>query len=796
MHNKIKTFFGLLLIFTFGTVQADCIVTTKNFSKSSRVIYINPTNGSDQLAKNYNYNLGTLRNPYEPRRIVAFQNINEALAARNLANGDLVLIKSGPTWTNYDVWSQNKTAEFNTKNSQVSSYSQRQCKGEDLTWVPSAVNDTQSADTTPATEFSNNNEITVANTELVTPSNPIINQAPTSTPQNTTSTSSPRKSSGGSSSGGPSSGSNSLNSGVDNVIDPQQTTTSSTRASRNQLQNSLADTSLKDDVVAGVNPDLIEDVVNDSDEPIIENGQDKIDSVNTSECTANAPWENAIQTYPKDSEGWSIIKPDIETKIVYVSSTEGDDSTGQTYNGLGMDDPFNPGTVKAYKTIEKAYEQIRDGKPDWILLKKGDTFELEKTIWLKTGKSQNAHIVFGAYGPQNGKRPIIDSKSNNTMQGLGNRGYNTILGIEFYASTNDPKSPNFLGWSNKGRTAFTNLASGKSGKEFLRGQHIENNRFNYYSGGIVMGSMEGAINTNIVIRRNEILNSYSNSSHSQGMFLSNVDHILIEENILDHNGWYQQRPLDVPLNTKDKGYATIFNHNIYIENSNNMVIRKNLSSRPSSMGMKFTSNSNRNTKVDTINSKNILLDTNVIIEGEIGFSLGGNTDFNNGFRWENIQVVGNVLSNVGRAKPTNRDIAWNINVNDWKSGLVCGNHIMDQSNNSISNNSGIMVKGNIGEVNIDKNTIINQAKQIETYSKISSSGLTTSENLYIFKTDAVNNLDSYIKQQGYINYANYIDDILKKLQNNPSNYFIIDELLVYMKKASMLEKAKENSVEK
>jgi hypothetical protein len=752
------------------------------------VIYINPTNGSDQLAKNYNYNLGTLLNPYEPRRIVAFQNINEALAARDPDNGDLVLIKTGSTWTNYDVWSQNKTAEFNTKKSQVSSYSQRQCRGEDLTWVPSSVNDTQSADTAPVTEFTNNNDITVANTELVTPSNPIINQAPTNAPQNTTSTSSSRKSSGGSSSGGSSADSNSLNTGLDNLTDPQQTT-NSTRASRNQLQNSLAETALKDDVLAGLDPTIIEETVNDSDVPSIDNGQDEIDTVYTPECNASAPWENAIQTYPQDSDGWSIIKPDIETKIVYVSSSEGDDSSGQAYNGVGMDDPFNPSSVKAYKTIEAAYAQIRDDKPDWILLKKGDKFELEKTIWLKSGKTHNAHIVFGAFGGENDKRPIIQTSNNAAFQGVNNQSFITLVGLEIYASGLDPTSKKFLGWDAKRASGFINVAGTGNYGNHVQGIHLENNRISYYENGVVFGATDKAENRNIVIRRNEILNSYSVNAHSQGVFLNNLNGGLIEENIFDHNGWYQQRPLNVPLNTKSYGYATYFNHNAYIVNSSNLIIKNNLSSRSSSMGFKFASNSNNETKHDAVNSANILVENNLVVEGELGFSIGGNTDFNNDYRWDNIQVVGNVLSNMGKSQPTNRNIAWNIEVSDWQTGSICGNYMIDQGNPQLTNLAGIIIKGHIGALDIYGNTIINQAQKVETYSNDLSTDLTSSNNAYIFK-NTTNKLETYLNKNNYTNFDDYINDVLKRLQVNPNNTYEIDEVLDYLKNVSLLERTK------
>src|SRR5690554_2434060 len=182
MDNSLKVSWGFLLLFilSVGTVQAGCIVTTKNFSKSSRVIYVNPINGSDQLAKIYNYNLGNLRNPYEPKQIVAFQNIDEALAVRNVENGDLVLMRTGSSWTDYDVWSQNKLSDFNKLNVQISSYSQQQCAGENLTWVPSAVTENQFTQNTIVTEFTNTTDVSVANAEIVKQQNAIsTNDFPT-----------------------------------------------------------------------------------------------------------------------------------------------------------------------------------------------------------------------------------------------------------------------------------------------------------------------------------------------------------------------------------------------------------------------------------------------------------------------------------------------------------------------------------------------------------------------------------------------------------------------------------------
>ena len=782
MNNSLKTFlsFMLLLIFSMGAAQADCIVTTKNFSKSSRVIYVNPTNGSDQLAKIYNYNLGNQRNPYEPKRIVAFQNLNEALANRNTRNGDLVLVKTGRTWTKYDDWSQNKSSEFNKQSAQASGYSQRQCQGESLTWVPSAVTVTQSADTAPTTEFANTDDITVANTEIVAPQSTSPTQVATAS-QSSTSPTTSRRSSGGSSSGGASSGSNTSSPIPDATSAPQQNDTSPYSRASNK-QNTLTDPPLQDEVIAELDPSLTEGEVIDEDVAPVANEPENLNQDYAAKCTADAPWGNAIHTYPQDSDGWSIIKPDIDTRIVYVSSSEGNDSLAKPYSGISINNPFNPVNIQAYKTIEKAYAQIRGGKPDWILFKKGDHFDLVDKLWLKSGKSKNAHMVFGAYGDANAKRPLIDSNTSAVMQGIKDPSFITINGIEFYASGRDPSSPKFVEWG-KGPSAIASV----SGK-VIDGMHFENNKFSFYGGAIILGGIENGKNKNIVIRRNQILNSYSAGNHSQGMFLSRLSGALIEENFIDHNGWFQQRPLNVAMNSSAKGYATFFNHNIYFENSENLVIRKNLLSRSSSIGIKFASNSSSVTKMNTVNSSNILIENNVITEGEVGLSIGGNTDFNNGYRWDNIQVKNNILTNVGRTRPTNRNIAFNIEVNDWKSGEVCSNYILDKEDTTLTNTKGISVVGHIGDVVIAGNNLINLGINNAQYD--SQPSIKNVNNTYISRLENINFLDKYVKSKGYANYTSYIKNVTEELGKDPLSYYKVSDIFEYIKSQALNEKNK------
>src|SRR5690606_14606294 len=62
---------------------------------------------------------------------------------------------------------------------------------------------------------------------------------------------------------------------------------------------------------------------------------------------------------------------------------------------------------------------------------------------------------------------------------------------------------------------------------------------------------------------------YAGGSHAQGLYASDIDGLLIEENVFDHNGWKE-------------GVAgaerTIYNHNLYIQsdNSPDVTVRGNI----------------------------------------------------------------------------------------------------------------------------------------------------------------------------------------------------------------------------
>lgn len=755
-------------------IFAECIVTGKNFSKSSNIIYVNPNNGSDQLAQIYS--LDRVRNPYEANNVAAFQSIEKAKSLADSSNGDLILIRAGGHWTSFEAWEDNSLSDFNKAVLKAKGMSQRECIGESNAWVPPAVNDNQPAPSPVKSDFISDTEnVTLTRAEETAPIRlPGITSANTTDAPSTNTTSSL---SGGSrsSGGGPTGGRSSSDSSTAQPSSSQSllSDSPSSTASRNKTSNRLLTTA---DNITEIS-DSDQSISNDSaSENIIENIDNVTEGLGLLSCEVNAPWQYAIQKYPQDSNGWSIITPDKETRIVYVSSTQGDDSSGKPYLSSELSEPFNPSDVQAYKTIGAAIKNLREGKPDWILLKRGENFETESELRLPSGLSMSHHTIMASYGESN-QRPVIDTQDHSGVVLFG-KNYITIMGLDFYPSKLDPRSPSFVGW-NKINSTVDGIKILSFGKN-LDGYHIENNRLQYYNMNIVVSGK--GIKNNVVIRRNQILNSYSDHSHSQGLYANLINNFLIEENIFDHNGWLKVRSEGQELNDKTKGTATFYNHNAYLGNSSNMVIRKNLFSRASSMGLKLVSNPSNENKQNSIMAYNYLIQNNLFVEGEIGISAGGNTDFDNGYRWDDIYITSNVMTNIGKSNPTGRGLAWYIGVQDWASGEICGNYLTDQNQTEIHNVRGLNFTGDLGEVVVRNNNILNMDLQTQTFEV--NDLFKFVNNTFIDGLDNTNYLQDWINLNNFHDYDSYIKSKLDVLNSSAGEYFKTDEVNSFLKNQS------------
>jgi hypothetical protein len=400
----------------------------------------------------------------------------------------------------------------------------------------------------------------------------------------------------------------------------------------------------------------------------------------------------------QDANGWSILTPSADSRLIYVSSS-GSDATAQVYSPASTEvgpDPFKPsGAILPYATIDAALSQARAGYPDHVLLKRGDTWTRTSAISMKSGRSAAERAVLTYYGSATA-RPVVKQYGLN----LGRASYSAVIGIQFTASRRNPDSADFVGFANVGSDPGFDALGGYN-NSVVGGLLIEDCWFDWFAGNILQSpeSGGGPVLTDVIVRRNIITNNYATGSHSQGLYSDRAS-VWLEENVFDHNGWYKQGL----NNAQAEGQATMFNHNTYFGEARDTVFRNNLFLRASSIGNKFTSNTASG--MNEVKSWNLLIDDNLYVEGEVGISLGGNDDQNNGPRWRNIHVTNNVMMHIGRAQPTRRTLGWGLDVQDWDGGLVTGNVFTAWGDSStLLNNYAIHAAGDTNDVSYTGNVI-------------------------------------------------------------------------------------------
>jgi hypothetical protein len=411
------------------------------------------------------------------------------------------------------------------------------------------------------------------------------------------------------------------------------------------------------------------------------------------------PWESGFSLPAQDKDGFSQLIPSSDSRIVYVDSSSGDDGTAKTYaladGEVGADPRLPVGPIKAYKTIDAALAQLRDGQPDWLLLKRDESWKRSAPIQPPSGRSKTERLVLGAYGPGSA-RPLLLTGQEGGLRFWKRVRYIAVVGLDFYAQARDPAHADFVGFAAvKNNSGFQSYSADAARP--IEGILIEDCVFRFYAGNTVQGTDQ---TKDFIVRRSQIRWNYSSQSHSQGIYSKDAS-VLLEENFFDHNGWYKQSY--VKLNDKAEGQATYFNHNTYFTNTKDTIFRRNLFLRASSIGNKFTANP-KNGK-DEIMAENILLDDNLYVEGEIAVSAGGNDDYDDGQRFKNVQIVNNVAQSIGHGRPTARSLGWGFDVDDWDGGRVEDNYVLHTGNAKVGNIWAINVSGHSRDVSVRRNVI-------------------------------------------------------------------------------------------
>lgn len=380
----------------------------------------------------------------------------------------------------------------------------------------------------------------------------------------------------------------------------------------------------------------------------------------------------------RDAEaGWTTFDLSPDSRTIYVSSS-GDDAN----------DGLTPATAVA--TPAKGAELVRDGKPDFLLFRRGDTWRAQDigadrvVRRFKSGQDAEHRMVVSSYGDST-ERPRLEIDKDFIDDDGKQKSFLAVVGLAFISYRKAPGDVEFNG-ADGGAVRF--VGSG-------RGLLFEDNYLEY-------GEFTVQNVSQVEVRRNVIYRSYHvgtcayNSDGSRnpngdstyrpsGIFAGGVGGLLIEGNVFDENGWNP----DVP-----GACATIYNHNMYLSGNEQLTIRDNLVLRASSIGVKLSSG-------QAGDSTDILIENNLFAEGEIGVSMGGNAD--TPYRFVDAQIRDNVFTDIGRGQPTTRTLSWYMDIIDNDRTQITGNLLVNQP--AITTNaSGIHLTGGTNrDINISGN---------------------------------------------------------------------------------------------
>ncbi|HED54004.1 MAG TPA: hypothetical protein ENJ00_07360 [Phycisphaerales bacterium] len=263
----------------------------------------------------------------------------------------------------------------------------------------------------------------------------------------------------------------------------------------------------------------------------------------------DAPGDDAGDpgTPPTDESGWTDLAPSPGSRVIYVSNSRGNDSN----DGLSEQTPV--------RSISRGISKLRDGHPDWLLLRRGDTFTETFGRFAFSGKSESEPMVISAYGE--GPRPKIISGASPAVNFAGSdmRQHLAFVSLEFRPGTGHP-------------AAGFRIVTGAVEDLLIEDCFIKD-----YKDNIVVQGELGDTIKNVRIRRNLILDARGNT-HAQGIYASHTDGLLVEGNIIDRNGWDYERGRDAS--------ATIFAHNCYMQRTAaGLVFKDNIVMRGGSHGI-------------------------------------------------------------------------------------------------------------------------------------------------------------------------------------------------------------------
>jgi hypothetical protein len=474
-------------------------------------------------------------------------------------------------------------------------------------------------------------------------------------------------------------------------------------------------------------------------------------------CVVRRPsgWAQSISTdLALDVNGWPIFKAQPNSRIIYVSS-----STGKDYR-----DGLSPATAIA--TIAKGVSRLRNGYPDQLLLKAGDTFVDQSFGTLKVnGESAAAPIVIGTYGF--GDAPVVETNPNQdggvAIANLPGKGGNFIVveGINFYAYTRDPNNAAYAG-PNKNEV----------GANFLNPNTwvaLVGDKFSYFSTDVIFqASSSNVTPSTLILYRDVITDSWSTTGHSQGLFVAGVANLVIEQSTFDHNGWNAQIP---------GAAATIFNRNVYLQYNNGPVrYLGNISANSASEGAQFRSGGT--------------IVGNVFVADSAGFDVGENTGSTVSAQGQVVPIPavtfavasGNVILNSNDIQASSGRLprGKGINIlNAFGSNVRVTNNIIAHPSSQLVNQSGVSLNSNVSGITVTNNIIYEVAHPVvDLGMNNTTSSNSTSSFSYVDPSRTVETYNTSLG--GDASLSAFLVEARKQSKNNWRMQYTAEAIITYI----------------
>jgi hypothetical protein len=229
-----------------------------------------------------------------------------------------------------------------------------------------------------------------------------------------------------------------------------------------------------------------------------------------------------------DDFPWTELAPSDDSLMIYVSSSEGDDGN----DCLSEDNPC--------ATLMHAETLLRDGYPDWLLLRRGDVWyepfsDGWSFSWTKSGRNADEPLVVTSYG-DDGPRPLIKAgQEHGFHRHQGNDVHDlALVDIHFEAHTKNPLSDEYAGpEAREFQSGFRWTGDGNVQRILVEGC-----KFEYFGSNFAMHPGGTGTFTDVSIRGNVFYSAWTGSAadYSQGVYADRIDGLLIEGNVFDRNG--------------------------------------------------------------------------------------------------------------------------------------------------------------------------------------------------------------------------------------------------------------------